>query len=430
MTEPLYLVEGRILQSIGWWYHATADENESAIWLRRACEVVEKGLASRPRGPVSAQDREALLSLTTMLHSLSGPLHALGRAVESLPEQERALRIARELAAADPTDPEVRIMQVVSYYNMGGGLRNLDRWSDALPAYRAGADIAGKLADEYPGIVEYRRFLARCLGGCADCDSELGPVEEAIAYSRAAVAAWKKVVDDSPGRYGEPVDLGISYNRLGWLFFSLGRLDEALEQYEAARAVFQKLIDTYPLNVLARTRNELSNVLVNIAEIWRRQGRLAEARANCDKAIAMREALVREVPQVRAYRYRMCECRLRSGQVRLAAADIPGAVVDLRLALVARESLSGRSGELGMFEAGCHALLSQIAGMKDSGIPAEERQVEAEKAMAVLRRILAEGFRAPELHTESSLEPLRSRPDFRLLMMDADFPARPFGRGD
>ena len=83
-----------------------------------------------------------------------------------------------------------------------------------------------------------------------------------------------------------------------------------------------------------------------------------------------------------------------------------------------------------MFEAGCHAMLSHVAGMKDSGVPAGERQAEAEKAMAILRRIVAEGFRDPELRGESSLEPLRSRPDFRLLMMDADFPARPFARGD
>ena len=82
-----------------------------------------------------------------------------------------------------------------------------------------------------------------------------------------------------------------------------------------------------------------------------------------------------------------------------------------------------------MFEAGCHAMLSQVAGMKDSGVPAGERRAEAEKAMAVLRRAVAEGFRAPELRGESSLEPLRSRPDFRLLMMDAAFPTRPFARG-
>jgi serine/threonine protein kinase/tetratricopeptide (TPR) repeat protein len=429
MTEPVYLVEGRILQSIGWWYHASANEKESVIWLRKACDVVDKGLASRAPGPVSAQDKEALLSLATMLHALSGPLNALGRTVESLSDQERALGIVRELAAADPTDPQVRISHAVTYFNIGGLLRSQDRWSDAFSAYRAGSDIAGKLADEYAGIVDYRRYLAKCQGGCGDCADALGRTEEAIAYSRAAVAAWKKVVDDSPGRYGEPVDLGIAYNRFGWLLFGLGRLDDALEQYEAARATFQKLIDTYPPHVLARTRNELANILINIAEIRRMQGRLAEARVNCDKAIAMREALVREIPQVWVYRYRMCECRLRSGQVKLAAGDIPGAVADFRLALAAKESFPARSGELGMFEAGCHAMLSRVGGVKDSGISVGEGRVEADKAMAILRRTVAEGFRAPELRGESSLEPLRSRPDFQLLMMDVAFPTRPFAHG-
>ena len=83
-----------------------------------------------------------------------------------------------------------------------------------------------------------------------------------------------------------------------------------------------------------------------------------------------------------------------------------------------------------MFEAGCHAMLSHVAGMKDSGVSAGEGRAEAETAMAILRRTVADGFRGTELKSESSLEPLRSRPDFRLLMMDADFPVRPFARGD
>ncbi len=152
----------------------------------------------------------------------------------------------RELAAIEPSDPRIQLSSVVTYYNMGGLLRNLDRSADAFSAYRAGADGSEKLVDEYPGIVDYRRFLAKCLGGCGDCADELGRMAEAIAYSQAAVAAWKKVVADHPGRYAEPVDLGVAYNRVGWFLFGLGRLDEALEQYEAARAVFQKLVDTYP----------------------------------------------------------------------------------------------------------------------------------------------------------------------------------------
>jgi hypothetical protein len=46
--------------------------------------------------------------------------------------------------------------------------------------------------------------------------------------------------------------------------------------------------------------------------------------------------------------------------------------------------------------------------------------------MVVLRRIVAEGYHPPELRNESCLDPLRSRPDFQLLMMDVAFPDWPF----
>jgi hypothetical protein len=45
--------------------------------------------------------------------------------------------------------------------------------------------------------------------------------------------------------------------------------------------------------------------------------------------------------------------------------------------------------------------------------------------MAILSRIVADGYRAPELTNESSLEPIRTRPEFRL-MMDVAFPVEPF----
>jgi hypothetical protein len=46
--------------------------------------------------------------------------------------------------------------------------------------------------------------------------------------------------------------------------------------------------------------------------------------------------------------------------------------------------------------------------------------------MTILRRIVAGGHRPPELTMESSLDPLRARPDFRTLMMEVVFPDDPF----
>jgi tetratricopeptide (TPR) repeat protein/tRNA A-37 threonylcarbamoyl transferase component Bud32 len=426
MTEPVYRGEARITHSIGWLLHAWGREEESIAWLRRACGILERGLATAPPGAGSRPDQESLILLANTLNALSGPLGALGRLSESLVDQQRALEITRKLAGNNPDDSTILNSYAVTYFNIGGLFRSLARPAEAFSAFRAGLDVLEGLVENYPAIVEYRRFQARCLNGCGDSVEAMGRPVEALAYFRAARAAWKKVVDDNPARYAEPVELGSTYNRIGWLLFGMGRLGEAMEQYEAARLVFQTLLNRFPHHVLPRTRSELSNVLINMAEIERRRGRISEARALCDKAIAIRKAVVEEFPEVTGYSWRMGECWLRSGQVRLAAGDIPGAAADWRRAIVSYEGLPFRGGELALFEAGCHAMLSSVAGLRGSGVSAAEGASEADEAMAILRRIAAEGYRDPLLSLESALESLRSRPDFQLLMQDVAFPSEPF----
>jgi eukaryotic-like serine/threonine-protein kinase len=52
---------------------------------------------------------------------------------------------------------------------------------------------------------------------------------------------------------------------------------------------------------------------------------------------------------------------------------------------------------------------------------------QADAAIAVLKKAVALGYRlADAVRTESALDPLRDRPDFRLLMMDLAMPADPF----
>jgi hypothetical protein len=54
---------------------------------------------------------------------------------------------------------------------------------------------------------------------------------------------------------------------------------------------------------------------------------------------------------------------------------------------------------------------------------------EAARAITALSRAAGLGYR--DLHawrTDRALDPLRSRDDFRLLMMDVSFPTEPFAR--
>ena len=105
------------------------------------------------------------------------------------------------------------------------------------------------------------------MNGCGDAFKDQGRPDEALPYFREARAAWQKVVDDNPARYAEPIELGGTHNRIGWLLFGMGHMDRALKEYEAARMVFQKLIDSNPPQNVHRTRSELANVLINMVEI-------------------------------------------------------------------------------------------------------------------------------------------------------------------
>ena len=77
-------------------------------------------------------------------------------------------------------------------------------------------------------------------------------------------------------------------------------------------------------------------------------------------------------------------------------------------------------------QACCHASLAGLGGRAAGGAAAEGAD-QAEKAMADLRHAVKMGFRTANAYrTESSLDPVRNRPDFRELIMDVMFPVDPF----
>ena len=66
----------------------------------------------------------------------------------------------------------------------------------------------------------------------------------------------------------------------------------------------------------------------------------------------------------------------------------------------------------------------------DFKTPTPLQLAHAETAMAILKKYGRLVYRDPDiLHGESALDPLRDRPDFKLLMMDLAFPADPFAVG-
>jgi tetratricopeptide (TPR) repeat protein len=219
--------------------------------------------------------------------------------------------------------------------------------------------------------------------------------------------------------------LALSHNNLGLLLGQTGKPTEAVAEYRAALAILQKLVADNP--GIPEYRNCLAAGHTNLSVILCRLGRPAEARDGCDQAIALREALVREVPKVPIYRSHLAYSFLRRGLARGDLRDPAGAAADARRAVALVEGLPARRGE-DWFQTACaHAALAGLAGRAGSGVSAAEAASEADAAMALLRRAVAMGYRSPSaFRTDDALDPLRSRDDFQLLMMDLAMPTEPF----
>jgi hypothetical protein len=126
------------------------------------------------------------------------------------------------------------------------------------------------------------------------------------------------------------------------------------------------------------------------------------------------------------HRYFMVRVVRGRGLTRGELGDPAGAADDARRAIGLSEGLSPSLWNL-FQTACCHAALAGLAGRAGSGVSAAEGSEEATRAMGWLRRAVGVGYRnANEVRIESALDPLRSRDDFRLIIMDLAFPAEPF----
>jgi hypothetical protein len=69
--------------------------------------------------------------------------------------------------------------------------------------------------------------------------------------------------------------------------------------------------------------------------------------------------------------------------------------------------------------------------MVSAAVGPDERQANADRAMATLRRAAAGGWQGvDDLQSDPAFAPLRSRADFQELRMDLIFPDDPFARID
>ncbi len=408
-------ISGFVLGNMGQFAEAIAAYEETAAILRR--------LADAQPGVFRFQD-----NLAKAYHNIASDRSAQGDLAGATESERRAVATWQKVREANPAATTLGNNVAFGLNSLANYATQAGRPGEALEALARSRAILQPLGDADPAAISFPRNLAWNYSLAARAFDTMGMPREATAAREKAVANRQKMIDASPSDLGPRRSLAGDLTDLGWNLWLTGRPAEALATLERERAIWRELAAATPADPSDRDR--LANCEANMAAALVTSGRLAEARACCDRAIAIREDQVRGDPASETYSQGLAESLLRSGGVRAAAGDLAGAAADWRRAEALYAGHPPAGGQYAVLWASCRGSLAGLAGAAGSGVSAAEGAEHAEAAMAHLRRAVTNGHRDfAHCQAEPGLDPLRSRADFRLLMMDLAFPGEPFAPG-
>jgi serine/threonine-protein kinase len=458
---------GRSLTAVASLLYSTGKSDEALVAYRRA-----ELLLAEPAG----SDPEARAALTACRAGMARILLTVGKPAQALGALKRARADQEALAAGPGASNDARRGLAAVVTEIGSLLWWTGKPAEAELEFRTALVIQQKLVDDNPAVTQFRSMLASAHLGLGGVMSLTGKLAEAEAECRRAIAIYQKLADDNPAVTRFRSGLAGSHNTLGVLLTARGKPSVGEDEHREALSIMKKLADDNPAvtffrdslagihrslgllllqmgnpaqaEVDCRTalaiherlahdnpaatdiRGSLAFSLMYLGDVARSVGRSAEAKGEYERAIAVMEPQFQKSPTDTSLRYSLVCLIRRHGLTLRDLGDPAGAAADARRALALCDGLSPGSVWDLFDTACCHAALAGLAGRPGSGVAAAEGEHESARAMQWMNRAIAIGYRnGNEIRIESALDPLRSRDDFRLLMMDIAFPAEPFAPG-
>jgi serine/threonine-protein kinase len=354
-------------------------------------------------------------------------LFRAGRYSEALETLAEARSVLVGLGGSGPFRNAISVAVARNWLWTGMALLNTGKAREAMAAYEAGLAFATPLAEVNPDLVENLELLARfhseiglflCLGG--ETHAALPALEKARRIRQ-------KIADEHPGNAEYRQDLAVSLGGIGFVMRDSGRLPEALAAQEASLAILRSLAEAYP--GITEFRYNLANSLIEIGDHARALGRPAQSRTSYEQGLAILKGSLDADPEFTKARIVWLQGLRGLGATQLDAGRVADAVSTLRRVVAFGEGTPASYGETLNYLAECHALLGRAAGVPGSGLPPGEGPVELDRAMEMLRRAVAAGYRdVAWMRRDPDLDPLRPRADFQVFLLDLAFPADPFTR--
>jgi tetratricopeptide (TPR) repeat protein len=379
---------------------------------------------NRPGEPA----RDLRADLATCGRRLGDALAATGFFARALISYEKGRSLCKALIRERPAVTEYRSSLAETDLAIGNLLWKTGKPAEAVATFEMARAAFEALAREHPTASEYRRGLAHCYNAISYPRHAMGKTEEALKSLEAARAILERLVRENPAVTEIRQQLALSESQIGILLSDTGRHVEALVRYERARASLEALYQANPaVNEIA---NDLARAYSQIGQTLGAIGKPDEALASLRKARKLREVLTADDQVlVTEYRSNLAVTLGNIGALEKGTGRFIEATATYRKAIAILEDLRPPTSE-DFYNLACyHSGLAGISLTPGSGVTAAEGRAESDRAMDDLYRAAAGGFRMLSLMSiDRDLDPLRSRPDFQVLMMDLAFPNDAFAR--
>jgi eukaryotic-like serine/threonine-protein kinase len=424
------LMDARSQRALGDAYEEVGELTEKIGSVPEALATYRKALeVRRTLANDAASDNITKAGVGRSLIAIGILLGNTGQFDAALATLDEARAVLSAQSAPGPSDHAIQNDIARSYYWKGSTLREIGKTREAMAAYEESHAIGEELTAAHPDLVEYHRILSWCYNDIGIVLDEHGKRTAALrAYGRS-LQIKQKVADDHPAVAEFRRDLAISHSNIGILLMETGKPAEAMVSQKAALAIRQAIADTNP--AVSRFQSDLANSLTETGDVLRVVRRPDDAQALYERALAINDELLKANPTVMRYHNRQMQTLKGLGATQQGAGRTAEAMLTLRRAIAIGAGIRSNYGEGFYFLAGCHALLGGIAGESGSSPSAEAGRVALKQGMEALRLAVAAGYRPVDwMRRDPDLDSLRQRPDFKLLMMDVEFPAEPFAATD
>jgi tetratricopeptide (TPR) repeat protein len=213
-----------------------------------------------------------------------------------------------------------------------------------------------------------------------------GRLDAALERFEASMAIHGALSSADPGNTVSRRDLSVSLERVGNVLVAQGRLDAALERFEASMAIFEALSSADPSNTV--WRRDLSVSLRRVGDVLVAQGQMDAALERFEASMAIREALSSADPGNTVWRRDLSVSLIKVGDVLVAQGRLDAALKRFEAAMAIREALAAADSGNAAWRRDLSVSLDRVGdmlvaqGRLDAALERFEASLEIAKALS------------------------------------------------